>query len=157
MRLFWCKTILGNDFTPHRMFGCAWKIKFSGKAFQLIVCFMALTRKLVYIFIFTTNHFRVSDAQREREREKVIDPPKTDRTPTPAPPYISHHHQDRITTKDRSTQTDPPKIASPQTDCTPPKTDPPRPITPKPIHRRSHHPRPIAPHRDRITTEDQST
>ena len=70
MRLFWHKTISGNDFTPYCVFGCAWKIKFSGKAFQLTMCFMALTRKLVYISIFTTNHFRVLDAQRERERER---------------------------------------------------------------------------------------
>ena len=70
--LFWRKTISGNDFTPHCVFGCAWKIKFFGKTFPLTVCFMVLTRKLVYIFIFTTNHFRVSDAQREREREREI-------------------------------------------------------------------------------------
>ena len=68
--MFWSKTISGNDFTPHRVFGCAWKIKFSGKAFHLTVCFMALTRKLVYISIFSSNHFWVSDAQRERERER---------------------------------------------------------------------------------------
>ena len=89
---------------------------------------MALTRKLVYTFIFTTNHFRVSDAQREREREeRVTDSPKTDRIPALAPPYISHHHRDRITTEDRSTedritpdQSHPTEIASP------PKTDPPK-------------------------------
>ena len=34
------------------------------------MCFMALTWKLVYISIFTTNHFRVSDAQREKKRER---------------------------------------------------------------------------------------
>ena len=97
--MFWCKTISGNDFTPYCVFGCAWKIKFYGKAFPLTVCFMALTWKLVYIFIFTTNHFRVSDAQRERERERererVTDPPKIDRTLAPAPPSRSHHHRDR--------------------------------------------------------------
>ena len=91
---------------------------------------MALTRKLVYTFIFTTNHFRVLDAQREREREReerVTDSPKTDRTPALAPPYISHHHRDRITTEDQSTedritpdQSHPTEIASP------PKTDPPK-------------------------------
>ena len=70
LRLFWHKTISGNDFTHHYVFGCAWKIKFFGKAFQLTVCFMALTRKLVYISIFTTNHFLVSD-MREREREHL--------------------------------------------------------------------------------------
>ena len=68
--LFLRKTISGNDFTPHCVFGCAWKIKFFGKTFPLTVCFMVLTRKLVYISIFTTNHFRVSDAKRERERER---------------------------------------------------------------------------------------
>ena len=110
---------------------------------------MALTHKLVYTFIFTTNHFRVLDAQREREKEeKVTDPPKTDRTPAPAPPapstgaaiYLSppprsHHHrrpihpnqstEDLITpyrsTEDRITldRSHPIKIASPS------KTDPP--------------------------------
>ena len=34
LRLFWCKTISGNGFTPQCMFGCAWKIKFSVKPFQ---------------------------------------------------------------------------------------------------------------------------
>ena len=37
LRLFWLQTISGNHFTPHRIFGCAWKIKFSGKAFHLTV------------------------------------------------------------------------------------------------------------------------
>ena len=83
---------------------------------------MALTRKLVYISIFTTNHFWVSDTQKERERERerekeerVIDPPNTDRTPASVPPSRSHHHRDR--TPDRSHPTE---IASP------PKTDPPK-------------------------------
>ena len=141
--MFWCKTISGNDFTPHCVFGCAWKIKFSGKSFQLTLCFMALTRKLVYTFIFTTNHFRVSDVQRESKRErerkkrelpihpKLIAPQhRRCQHRIPVPPYISHHHRDRITTEDRSTQTDctqtnPSNITSPQT--------------------------------NRITTEDQST
>ena len=52
------------------MFGCAWKIKFSVKPFQLIVCFVALTRKLVYTFIFTSNHFRTHQTRKERERER---------------------------------------------------------------------------------------
>ena len=64
---------------------------------------MALTRKLVYIFIFTTNHFQVSDTQREREREERV----THRvnqlqpsngvasTPAPSPTSRSHHHWDR--------------------------------------------------------------
>ena len=56
---------------------------------------MALTRKLVYISIFTTNHFQVSDMQREREREeRVTDPPKINRTPAPTPPSRSNHHRD---------------------------------------------------------------
>ena len=67
--MFWSKTISGNDFTPHRVFGCAWKIEFSGKAFHLAVNIMALTRKLFYISIFTSNHFR-TQTRREREREK---------------------------------------------------------------------------------------
>ena len=66
LRLFWRKTISGNDFTPHCVFGCTWKIKFSRKAFPLTVCFMALTRKMVHIFIFATKHFRVWRTKRER-------------------------------------------------------------------------------------------
>ena len=138
--MFWRKTISGNDFTPHCVFGCTRKIKFSRKSFHLTVCFMALTRKLVYISIFTSNHFWVSDAQREREREReerITDPPKTDRTPALAPPSRSHHHRDR--TPDRSHPT---KIASPL------KTDPSKPIlsaSSLPMidlvaHERSHHP-----------------
>ena len=57
--------------------------------------------------------------ERDRERERRESYRSTDRTLTPVPPYISHHHR-------------------------------------RPIHRRSHHPRPIAPHRDRITL-DRST
>ena len=123
LRLFWYKTISGNDFTPYCVFGYAWKIKFSGKAFQLTVCFMALTWKLVYTFIFTTNHFRVPDVQREGEGER-----KKRELPIHPKPIAPQHrcrHISRTTTE----------IVSP------PKTDPPR-----PIHRRSHHPRPIAPH-----------
>ena len=93
---------------------------------------MALTRKLVYIFIFTTNHFRVSDAQREREKEeRVTDPPKTDRNlaSMPLAPQHWRHHISHTTTE----------IASPS------KIDPPKLIAPRPIHRRSHHPRLIAP------------
>ena len=116
------------------MFGCAWKIKFSEKAFQLTVCFMALTRKLVYTFIFTTNHFRVSDAQRERERERRESYRFTQNRSHPstgaaiylAPPPRSYNHrrpihQDR-STEDRITpdQSHPTEIASP------PKTDPPK-------------------------------
>ena len=96
------------------MFGCAWKIKFSRKAFQLTVCFMALTRKLVYTFIFITNYFRVSDAQREREREK------RDRTPAPRcneiTPSSSHHHQDRTPALVLPSRSSPPKINPPKTD-----------------------------------------
>ena len=110
---------------------------------------MALTHKLVYTFIFTRNHFRVLDAQREREKkERVTDPPKTNCTPTPAPPaptigaaiYLSppprsHHHRrpihpnqstEYLITPYRSTEdcitldrSHPTEIASPS------KTDPP--------------------------------
>ena len=69
--------------------------------------------------------FRRAEREREREREReerVTDSPKTDRTPALAPPYISHHHRDRITTEDRITpdQSHPTEIVSP------PKTDPPK-------------------------------
>ena len=67
--MFWCKTISGNNFTPHRVFGCTWKIEFSGKAFHLAVNIMALTRKLFYISIFTSNHFW-TQTRRERERKR---------------------------------------------------------------------------------------
>ena len=70
LHLFWCKTISGNDFTPHRVFGCAWKIEFFGKQFHLTVNIMPLTRKLVYISIFASNHFRIRRTKRERERER---------------------------------------------------------------------------------------
>ena len=111
---------------------------------------MALTHKLVYTFIFTTNHFRVLDAQRERERERRESYRSTQNRSHPSTSVASTQHWRRhisLTTT---------KIASP------PKTDPPKLIHrrshhPIPIHRRSHHPRPIAPHRDRITVEDRST
>ena len=67
--MFWCKTISGNYFTPHQLFGCAWKIEFSKKAFHLTVCFMAFTWKLVNISIFTSNYFW-TQTRKEREREK---------------------------------------------------------------------------------------
>ena len=69
LHLFWRKTISRNDFTPHRVFGCAWKIEFSGKAFHLTVNIMALTRKLFYISIFTSKNFR-TQTRKERERER---------------------------------------------------------------------------------------
>ena len=37
VHLFWLQTISGNNFTPHRVFGYAWKIEFSEKAFHLTV------------------------------------------------------------------------------------------------------------------------
>ena len=56
-------------------------------------------------------------AKRERERERVTDPPKTDRTPAPGPPSRSNHHRDFT-----PNQSHPTEIASPwMTD--PPKTD----------------------------------
>ena len=70
LHLFWHKTISGNDFTHHYVFGCAWKIKFFGKTFHLTVCFEALIWKLVYTFIFTSNHFQTHQSRKERERER---------------------------------------------------------------------------------------
>ena len=85
--MFWRKTISGNDFTPHRVFGYAWKIEFSGKAFHLAVNIMALTRKLFYISIFTSNHFQTQtrrEREREREREEIIGTlPHTELHPLP--------------------------------------------------------------------------
>ena len=52
-----------------RVFGCAWKINFLENIFSWPCVLMALTRKLVLVKIFTSNHFR-THAQRERERER---------------------------------------------------------------------------------------
>ena len=51
------------------MFGCAWKINFPENIFSWPCALMDLTRKLVSVKIFTSNHFR-THAQRERERER---------------------------------------------------------------------------------------
>ena len=93
LRLFWCKTISWNVFTPQCVFSCAWKIKFSVKPFQLIVCFVALTQKLVYTFIFTTNHFRTHQTRRKRERERG----KKLAHSTLIHPHRSMHRRDRAT------------------------------------------------------------
>ena len=69
LRLFWRKTILGNGFTAHRVFGCAWKIEFSKKQFHLTMCFMALTQKIFYTSIFPSKDFQ-TQTRRERERER---------------------------------------------------------------------------------------
>ena len=83
------------------------------KAFQLTVCFMALTWKLVYTFIFTTNHFRVLDAQRERERER-------EKRELPIhPKLIAPQHRRRHLDRTLD-QLHPTEIASPS------KTDPPK-------------------------------
>ena len=50
------------------VFGCAWKINFSENIFSWLCVLIALTRKLVLVKIFTSNHFW-THAQRERERE----------------------------------------------------------------------------------------
>ena len=52
-----------------RVFGYAWKINFLENIFSWPCVLMALTRKLVSVKIFTSNHFR-THAQRERERER---------------------------------------------------------------------------------------
>jgi len=93
--LIWRKTILGNNFTPHRVFGCAWKIEFSGKQFHLTVNIMPLTRKLVYISIFISNHFR-RRIKREREREREIAPhPRHVDAATKIAPQHRRCHLDR--------------------------------------------------------------
>ena len=51
------------------VFGCAWKINFSENIFSWLCVLIALTRKLVLVKIFTSNHFW-THAQRERERER---------------------------------------------------------------------------------------
>ena len=53
-----------------RVFGYAWKINFSENIFSWPCVLMALTRKLVSVKIFNSNHFR-THAQRERERESL--------------------------------------------------------------------------------------
>ena len=58
----------------------------------MIVCFVALTWKLVYTFIFTSNHFRTHPTRKEREREKKetssLDPPIT-------PIHLIHPHRSK--------------------------------------------------------------
>ena len=85
MRLFWFQTISRNYFTSHRVFGCTWKIEFSGKAFHLTINIMALTQKLFFVSIFTSNHFRTQTRrEREREREPATSRNQTRRRDRPA-------------------------------------------------------------------------
>ena len=96
--MFWRKTISGNDFTTHRVFGCAWKIEFSKNQFHLIVNIMPLTWKMVYIFIFTSNYFqRCAKREREREREypTLVSSRRQDCTTTEIAPQHRRHHLDR--------------------------------------------------------------
>ena len=68
------------------------------------MCFTPLTRKLVYTFIFPTNHFR-TDTQREREREKrslthTLAPPSSSHRGTPSNHFkkislLTHSHHSR--------------------------------------------------------------
>ena len=51
-----------------QVFSCAWKINFPENIFSWLCVLIALTRKLVLVKIFTSNHFW-THAQRERERE----------------------------------------------------------------------------------------
>ena len=105
LHLFWHKTILGNDFTPHRVFGCVWKIEFSGNQFHLTVNIMPLTQKMVYISIFTSNHFqRRTNRDRERERKKR-EYPSTGEFALPR----SHHHRDCTPTPTPPSRSSPPK------------------------------------------------
>ena len=91
-----------------------------------------------FTFLFSLQTISGLDKQRERERERK----KRELPIHLIAPQHRRSHISRTTTE----------IASPS------KTDPPRSIAPhqRPIHRRSHHPRPIAPHWDRITP-DRST
>ena len=100
LRLFWRKSISRNDFTLYCVFGCAWKIKFFGKTFHLIVCFEALIWKLVYTFIFTSNHFQTHQTRKERERERErkkketssfnhTDPPTQNQAPASCTPALA--------------------------------------------------------------------
>ena len=58
------------------VFGYAWKINFLENIFSWPCVLMALTRKLVSVKIFTSNHFR-THAQRERERERKKRDPRS--------------------------------------------------------------------------------
>ena len=51
------------------MFGCTWKINFPENIFSWSCVLVGLTRKLVLVQIFTSNHFW-THTQRERERER---------------------------------------------------------------------------------------
>ena len=146
--MFWCKTISGNDFTPHLHVWLRMENKIFQKSISVDRVFYGFDSEIGLHFYFHYKLFPgLRRAKREREREeRVTDSPKTDRTPAPAPPYISHHHRDRITTEDRSTedritpdQSHPTEIASPlKTD--PPKTDL---IGLVVTHDRSHRPWPM--------------
>jgi len=67
-------------------------------------------------FYFHFKSFRISDAQRERER--VTDPPKTDCTPSPMPPAPQHRcrHLDCTPALAPPSRSSPPKIDPPKTD-----------------------------------------
>ena len=68
-------------FSVNVVFGCAWKINFPEIIFSWPCVLMALTRKLVSVKIFTSNHFR-THAQRERERETPVLKPSSSPTTT---------------------------------------------------------------------------
>ena len=70
LRLFWRKTISGNHFTPHCVFGCAWKIEFFGKTISFDREYYGFDPEIVLHFYFHFKPFPDSDAQRERERER---------------------------------------------------------------------------------------
>ena len=88
--MFWCKTISGNDFTPHRVSGCVWKIEFSKKQFQFTVCFVALTWKIFYTFIFTTNDFQTQTQRGPTAPSSSDHHPKPRRAVELAPTRSSH-------------------------------------------------------------------
>ena len=97
------------------MFGCAWKIKFFGKTFQLTVCFRLWPGNW-FTFLFSLQTISKSQTCKERERELPIHP-------KPIAPQHRRRHLDRTTTE-----------ISPQTSLTPPRSHHHGwPIHPKPI------------------------
>ena len=67
--MFWCKTISGNDFTPHCMFGCTWKIKFSKKHF-IWPCKIWLWPENWFTFLFSLQTISRSQTRKKRDKER---------------------------------------------------------------------------------------
>ena len=102
MCLFQLKMYSGKQFTPCRVFGCAWKIWSNGKSFPSTVKYPPHKCKSFYTFILPSNHFhpqKISllthshhsrQAQAKGRRELSPGKPRSNPRPT-APPIWSRH------------------------------------------------------------------